>query len=126
MGLASEVPSGQSPGRSPCWRERRGHFQLRQRTSERASARRCVAARRPSEETDPEPTLFTWARYLYRAWIRNRPLSAAGVWHFYDGRAGMEPRIRELREDFALRKSPPARLRPTPFIWKSFAWPTIW
>jgi len=28
------------------------------------------------------------------------------VWHFYDGRAGMEPRIRELREDYALRKIP--------------------
>ena len=33
-------------------------------------------------------------------------LTPAGVWHFYDGRAGMEPRIRELREDFALRKIP--------------------
>jgi hypothetical protein len=29
-----------------------------------------------------------------------------GVWHFYDGRAGMEPRIREIREDYALRKIP--------------------
>jgi hypothetical protein len=28
------------------------------------------------------------------------------VWHFYDGRAGMEPRIYELRENFALRKIP--------------------
>ena len=27
------------------------------------------------------------------------------IWHFYDGRAGMEPRICELREDFALRIS---------------------
>ena len=76
------------------------------RTSERAPARRCVVARRPIEETDPEPTLFTLARYLYRAWITNLPLTSAGVWHFYDGRAGMEPRIRELREDFALRKIP--------------------
>ncbi len=33
-------------------------------------------------------------------------LTPAGVWHYYDGRAGMEPRIRELREDFALRKIP--------------------
>jgi hypothetical protein len=30
----------------------------------------------------------------------------AGVWNFYEGRAGMEPRIRELREDYALRKIP--------------------
>jgi len=76
------------------------------RTSAGAPARRGVVARRPIEDSDPEPTLFTLARYLYRAWITNLPLTAAGVWHFYDGRAGMEPRIRELREDFALRKIP--------------------
>jgi Transposase DDE domain group 1 len=35
-------------------------------------------------------------------------LMPAGVWHFYEGRAGMEPRIGELREDFALRKIPTA------------------
>ena len=35
-------------------------------------------------------------------------LTPAGIWHFYDGRAGMEPRIGELREDFALRKIPTA------------------
>jgi hypothetical protein len=35
-------------------------------------------------------------------------LTPVGVWHFYDGRAGMEPRICELREDFALRKIPTA------------------
>ena len=69
-------------------------------------ARRCIIARKLIEETDPEPTLFTVARYAYRAWITNLPLTPAGVWHFYDGRAGMEPRIRELREDFALRKIP--------------------
>ena len=63
-------------------------------------------ARRLIEETEPEPTLFTLERYLYRAWFTNLPLTPAGVWHFYDGRAGMEPRIRELREDFALRKIP--------------------
>jgi hypothetical protein len=69
-------------------------------------ARRCIVARRRIEETEPEPTLFTLERYLYRAWVSNSPLSAAGVWHFYDGRAGMEPRIRELREDFAMRRIP--------------------
>jgi hypothetical protein len=58
------------------------------------------------EETEPEPTLFTLERYLYRAWFTNLRLTPAGVWHFYDGRAGMEPRIHELGEDFALRKIP--------------------
>ena len=80
--------------------------QCEHRSSERAPVRRCVVVRRPIEETDPEPTLFTLQRYLYRAWITNLDLTPAGVWHFYDGRAGMEPRIRELREDFALRKIP--------------------
>jgi hypothetical protein len=71
-----------------------------------SAARRFVVARRPIEEAEPEPTLFHLARYLYRAWVTNLTLTPAGVWHFYDGRAGMEPRICELREDFALRKIP--------------------
>jgi len=76
------------------------------RPSDWKQARRCIVARRRIEETEPEPTLFSLERYVYRAWVSNSPLSAAGVWHFYDGRAGMEPRIRELREDFALRRIP--------------------
>jgi hypothetical protein len=76
------------------------------RPSDWRQTRRCVVARRPIEETEPEPTLFTLERYLYRAWITNLPLTPAGVWHFYEGRAGMEPRIREVREDYAFRKIP--------------------
>lgn len=76
------------------------------RPSDWKQARRCIVARRRIEETEPEPTLFTLERYLYQAWVSNSSLSAAGVWHFYDGRAGMELRIRELREDFALRRIP--------------------
>jgi hypothetical protein len=68
--------------------------------------RRCIVARRLIDELDPEPTLFTLERYAYRAWHTNLPLTPAGVWHFYDGRAGMEVRIRELREDFTLRNIP--------------------
>jgi hypothetical protein len=70
------------------------------------AARRCIVARRRIEESEPEPTLFSLERYLYRAWVCHSPLSAAGVWHFYEGRAAMEPRIRELREDFGLRRIP--------------------
>ncbi len=76
------------------------------KVSEQAPARRCVVARRPIEETEPQLTLFTLERYAYRAWITNLPLTPAGIWHFYDGRAGMEPRIGELREHFALRRIP--------------------
>lgn len=76
------------------------------RLSIREPARRCIVARRLIEETESEPTLFTLSRYAYRAWITNLPLTPSGVWHFYDGRASMEPRIGELREHFALRKIP--------------------
>lgn len=76
------------------------------RPSDWPQSRRCIVARRAIEETEAEPTLFAMQRYLYRAWITNLELTPAGVWHFYEGRAGMEPRIRELREDFALRKIP--------------------
>lgn len=76
------------------------------RASDWPGARRCIVARRLIEESELEPTLFTLERYLYRAWFTSLPLTPAGVWHLYDGRAGMETRIRELREDFALRKIP--------------------
>jgi hypothetical protein len=71
-----------------------------------SQTRRCIVARRRLEDTEPELTLFTLERYAYRAWLTTLPLTRAGVWHYYDGRAGMERRIRELREDFALRKIP--------------------
>jgi hypothetical protein len=76
------------------------------RASDWPRSRRCIVARRGIEETDPRPTLFILDRYLYRTWFTTLPLTPAGVWHFYDGRAGMELRIRELREDFALREIP--------------------
>jgi len=76
------------------------------RLSERARSRRCIVARRPIQEEEAQLTLFTLARYAYRAWMTNLELTPAGVWHFYDGRAGMEPRIGEMREHFALRKIP--------------------
>ncbi len=69
-------------------------------------ARRCVVARRCLPDEEGQPTLFTLGRYVYRAWWTDLPLTPAGVWHFYDGRAAMERRIRELREDFALPKIP--------------------
>jgi hypothetical protein len=69
-------------------------------------ARRFVVARRFVQPEEAETTLFSMGRYIYRAWVTNLPLTPAGIWHFYDGRAGMEPRICELREEFSLRKIP--------------------
>ena len=54
-------------------------------------------------------TLFARGRYQYRCWVTNRDLSPAGVQHFYDGRATLEVRIRELRQDFALTRIPTRR-----------------
>jgi len=71
-------------------------------------ARRFVIARRFIKPEEAETALFAMGRYIYRAWVTTLPLTPIGIWHFYDGRAGMEPRIRELREDFALRKIPTA------------------
>jgi Transposase DDE domain group 1 len=72
-------------------------------------ARRFVVGRRfiPGDEEE-QSTLFSLGRYLFRAWVTNMDLTPAGIWHFYDGRAAMEPRICERREDFALRKIPTA------------------
>jgi hypothetical protein len=69
-------------------------------------ARRFVVARRFVSEQEAQPTLFSLGHYVYRAWVTNLSLTPAGLRYFYDGRAAMEPRIGELREDFALRKIP--------------------
>jgi hypothetical protein len=68
-------------------------------------ARRFCVARRFIAD-DSTDTLFSMGRHVYRVWVTNMSLTPAGVWHFYDGRATIERRILELREDFALRKIP--------------------
>src|SRR6266581_2416004 len=69
-------------------------------------ARRFCVARRFIPNDDTETTLFSLGRHVYRVWVTNMNLTPSGIWHFYDGRAAMEPRIGELRENFALRKIP--------------------
>jgi hypothetical protein len=68
-------------------------------------ARRFCVARRFIAD-DSTDTLFSLGRHVYRVWVTNMHLTPAGVWYFYDGRATIERRIAELREDFALRKIP--------------------
>ena len=63
-------------------------------------------ARRFIANSEAEVTLFSLGRHIYRAWVTNMSLTPFGIWHFYDGRASIERRIAELREDFALRKIP--------------------
>jgi hypothetical protein len=69
-------------------------------------ARRFVVARRFLSAEEKQPTLFALGRYVYRAWVTNLALTPLGIWHFYETRAALEPRIRELLEDYALRKIP--------------------
>jgi hypothetical protein len=68
--------------------------------------RRFVIARRFLSTDEKQPSLFTLGRYVYRAWVTNLSLTPLGVWHFYDARAAIEPRIGELLQDYALRKIP--------------------
>jgi len=68
-------------------------------------SRRFVVTRKLLEQDD-QTTLFTMGRYVYRVWITNLSLTRPGVRRFYDGRAAMKLRIRELRDDFALGKIP--------------------
>ena len=79
-------------------------LQLRPQSPSRA--RRFVVARRLLSADQRQPTLFALGRYAYRAWVTNLSLTPLGVWHFYDARATIEPRIGELLVDYALRKIP--------------------
>jgi hypothetical protein len=69
-------------------------------------ARRFCVARRFIADEETQPTLFSLGRHVYRVWVTNMDLTPTGIWHFYDGRATIEPRIGELRENYALRKIP--------------------
>src|SRR5258708_1999539 len=69
-------------------------------------ARRFCVARRFIPNQEAQSTLFSLGRHVYRVWVTNMNLPPNGIWHFYDGRATLERRIRELREDFALRNIP--------------------
>jgi hypothetical protein len=69
-------------------------------------ARRFCVARRFIADEETQPTLFSLGRHVYRVWVTNMDLTPTGIWHFYDGRAAMEPRIGELRQNYALRKIP--------------------
>ena len=68
--------------------------------------RRFVVARRLKSAEEKQPTLFAMGRFVYRGWVTNLALTPLGIWHFYDARAAVEPRIGELLQDYALRRIP--------------------
>lgn len=100
-GLKAILPSLQYESVNRIWEMAEVHY----RPHGWPHARRfCVARRFIADDTTD--TLFSLGRHVYRVWVTNMNLTPAGVWHFYDGRAAIERRIGELREDFALRRIP--------------------
>ena len=61
--------------------------------------RRFLVLRRIANENDTEPMLLRISRYVYRVVVTNRTESAAELWREYDGRAQIEQRLRELKDD---------------------------
>jgi len=68
---------------------------------------RFVVIRRPQpEELDPQLTLFKLGKYHYQVLVTNLDLRPLNLWRFYNGRAGIERIIRELKGDYPLGKIP--------------------
>ncbi|MCW5553713.1 MAG: transposase [Verrucomicrobiae bacterium] len=70
-----------------------------------SQARRFIVARRQLGITSPSRPCSIWEAICIGR-ITNLTLTPEGVWHFYDGRAGMEARIYELQESSLCRKIP--------------------
>lgn len=68
---------------------------------------RFVVIRRPqAEEPNQQLTLFKLGRYHYQVLVTNLSLRPLNLWRFYNGRAGIERMIRDLKGDYALGKIP--------------------
>lgn len=68
---------------------------------------RYVVIRRPqAEEPSEQLTLFKRGQYFYQVFVTNLTLQPLNLWHFYNGRAGIERIIRELKGGYHLGKIP--------------------
>ncbi len=68
---------------------------------------RFVGVRRPQpEEPSEQLTLFKRGRYHDQVLVTNLPLQPLNLWRFYNGRAGVELLIRELKGEYALGRIP--------------------
>jgi Transposase DDE domain group 1 len=68
---------------------------------------RYVVIRRPqAEEPSEQLTLFKRGQYFYQVFVSNLTLQPLNLWHFYNGRAGIERIIRELKGGYHLGKIP--------------------
>ncbi len=68
---------------------------------------RFVVIRRPQpQEPDEQLAPFKLGKYHYQVLVTNLDLKPLNLWHFYNGRAGVERIIRELKGDYPLGKIP--------------------
>lgn len=58
-----------------------------------------------TEERRRQLQLFVLEKYFYRLLVTNLNLTPLGVFHFYDGRAGLERIVRILKEDYPFAKA---------------------
>jgi hypothetical protein len=68
---------------------------------------RFVVIRRPQPEGPTDQlTLFKLGTYHYQVLVPNLPLQPLSLWRFYNGRAGVELLIKQLKGDYALGSIP--------------------
>ncbi len=68
---------------------------------------RFVVIRRPiPEDPSDQLSLFTLGKYSYQVIVTNLSLTPLNTWKFYNGRAGVELIIKELKGDYPLAKIP--------------------
>ncbi len=68
---------------------------------------RFIVIRRPiPEEPTEQLSLFSLGKYSYHVIVTNMELKPINIWRFYNGRAGVELIIKELKNDYPLAKIP--------------------
>jgi hypothetical protein len=65
-----------------------------------------VIRRLQSEDPSDQLTLFTLGKYHYQVLVTNLPLQPLNLWRFYNGRAGVELIIKQLKGDYTLGNIP--------------------
>lgn len=65
-----------------------------------------VIRRALAEEPSEQLSLLTVGRHTYQVFVTNLRCAPATVWHRYNGRAGVELIIKELKADYPLAKIP--------------------
>jgi len=68
---------------------------------------RFVVIRRPiPEDPSDQLTLFSIGKFSYQVLVTNLELKPINIWRFYNGRAGVELIIKELKNDYPVAKIP--------------------